>query len=348
VFRWAFLRAFRVFRMAKKPPLPPTEPPALPPLVDLLEAEDELPAVSPAGAGVFDFDLDSLAKKKAAGHDVEPAFWQVEKWINGKRTSIDRAFTPSQATLRFLGDTLGAGTYLCVMKNARGQAIARNTRTVDGPEHPPTETGRTLGGGTLAENGAPRSGSMLDRVLEVMLLRALDPPKTETREDPMRDAMATMVKGMALQQQMQAQALQLQMQMQDRRDAPGNRDSDRLFGLLEKLANGSKGPNGTSTGNALAELMPILTLGLNLGSRMAGGAAGAPAEKKNEWLEIIPDLADSVGVPLIVALSQTLPADKAREALRAIEEHMRARQAEAEASKHTTPIDVPGTGTEIP
>ena len=41
-----------------------------------------------------------------------------------------------------------------------------------------------------------------------------------------------------------------------------------------------------------------------------------------------------------------LPSDKAKEALRAIEEHMKARQKEAEAAAAQTPIDVPGT--EVP
>jgi hypothetical protein len=112
-------------------------------------------------------------------------------------------------------------------------------------------------------------------------------------------------------------------------------------------------PNGNGNGGGtLAELMPLLTLGINLGSRMAGAGAGAgtgePAEKKNEWLEMVPELADSLGVPLIVALSQTLPEAKAKEALRAIEEHMKARQAEAHAATAAAANPIDTSGTEVP
>jgi hypothetical protein len=330
---------------------PPTEPPivgeAAPELPDLLVDLDPEPPPPPQNAPIFAHPPETYRRHRANGVDEVATYWHVAAFRNGQRVTLKKVFPPNLATVETLERNFPSGTYTCMLKNAANVLLETATHTIEGlAEGPPPPAP-----GSLADSGAPRSGSMLDRVMEMLLIRALDPPKPEPpREDPMREAMAMMVKSMAVQQQMQAQAMQLQMQMTDRQNAPAAQASDRMFSLLEKMTTSK--PNGNG-GGTLAELMPLLTLGINLGSRMAGGGAGGgaggePAEKKNEWLEMVPELADSLGVPLIVALSQTLPEAKAKEALRAIEEHMKARQAEAHAATAAAANPIDTSGTEVP
>jgi hypothetical protein len=139
-------------------------------------------------------------------------------------------------------------------------------------------------------------------------------------------------------------AMQLQIQAANMMKNPNAtpEQKDRTVELLKTiLESTSKPPPPPPKQLGFAEFMPILTMGMNMGARMNGGTNGNPAEKQlPPWLEILPGLADTVGVPLIATLAQAwLAPDKAKLVIEAINEHSGARKAEADAEAATVDVE---------
>lgn len=294
-----------------------------PKMIDLSDFEDE-PEKDFVG-DVFSPDPMRLEKLRAKGVDVRLTRVRVEYWKEGKRARIPGEWPPEQCTTEQLLKRWGPGLYQLRGVNDAGNFIAGarlNVEAIPGtaaaapgaPWNPPQPSGYPNG----QPAPAPSGGLTFEQQLLMAVLAGRQQQPHEP--DPMRDAVGSIVKLMALQ---------LQMQASQKQAGP----DERLYALLERMmATPVKHTNGS--GPPLAEFMPILNMGIALGTRIAGaGAPGAtPEDDLPPWLRVVPEIADTVGVPLLVTLAQAmLSPEKAKMVLDAITEHSQARKAEAEA-----------------
>lgn len=304
-------------------------------LGDLAEQfADQTPEEREPSSDLFVLDALKLAQLEKAGVDSTVVEVSVTLHDTHKgRITIPGRYPIEGLSLEEIARRWGPGIYELRGFNQQKRAVAYARHQLRGvaPAPAPATSASSLGGSSGGGDSFERE------IMRALLLRMVDQQGGGgAAADPLRSTMAEMAKMMALQQQMALTALQAQQQISQANAAPAQAMQDRFLALVEKSING-KAQNG---GGGFAEAMPILQLGMSLGQRIAGGGSSAivPATddtpKPPGWLEVVPEIADTVGVPLIVSLAQAfLPPDKAQQVLEAIGEHAKARQAEARAAE---------------
>jgi len=309
------------------PPVPGSVPEAQP-MIDLSDFEGQ---ESEARNDIFVIDPIRWAKLQKEGIDTRITRVRIQVWRNDKRVKIPGELAPEQARSSDLLRRWGPGLYELAGCNEQGVYIAGARINVDDPRAGAAPS--PAFGVPPPPAAASGAATFEQQLLQTLLAKALAAPAPAAEADPMRDAMAAIVKGMAVQQQMMSQALQLQMQLQN--TSPEKQQGDRMWSILEGMI---KRPNPTNGGGAggFAEFLPILQWGMQLGRATVPGAPAVAAADPDAaippWLRMVPEVADTVGVPLIVTIAQAvLPPEKAKIVIDAISEHQKARKAEAEA-----------------
>lgn len=258
-----------------------------------------------------------IATLQKKGIDVRIAKIRIEKTSEeGRKQRVPGEFPPDAVTVEFIMNRWGPGYYEVKGVNAGGMYIGGSSVHVDGVP----EIARANGTGAPQPNGAAPALTFQEQLL--MALIARPPPPRE--EDSMRDAIASMVKLMTLQ--MTQQQMQAAMVAQSGAgQSKGGLDS-KVLELLERALRPEKQENG------FAQFLPLLQMGVNIGRGMAGGTVPNPEGDMPPWMRIVPELADTVGVPLVVTFAQALLGpEKAKDVVEAIQNHDNARRAEAEA-----------------
>lgn len=181
---------------------------------------------------------------------------------------------------------------------------------------------------------APMGGGMVDQMMAAMIQRMVNPPA-----DPMRDSMAKMLELMALGMQNSQQTMQQIATMQASQPAPANNAAELLAPMVTTLIGELGKPReaaGGGGGGDAQQLVGMLTMGMQLRDQINGD--------DNKWLAIVPQLVDSVGPGIVAAFASATikDADKSQAVLDTINEHMRARSAEATGEVDESPIGAPG------
>lgn len=111
-----------------------------------------------------------------------------------------------------------------------------------------------------------------------------------------------------------------------------------ITGLLEDRRKPAPTTPAANPQQTVQETIALLTLGAKLFNKEG-------KSDETDWPSLVGELADTIGVPLVVSISQAvLSPDKAKNVMEAVEAHMKARTAEAEADKaHGDVIDTEGT-----
>jgi len=272
---------------------------------------------------------------RAKGTDTAVARVRVNRFseAQGRFARLEGEFPPDLVTAKWLRKKWGPGRFHCTGHNVGGQYLASGHVTID--ELPEPEAVVPV---PVAHGGVPTTaaGFTFEQQLLLTLLgqgRGAAP----AQDDGLRESLQAMSRMIALQIQT---ATMNQVKGSLAGGGQANGHDDRFFDLLGKMLLQGGGLVKRESSGGLKEYMPLLQLGIALGQR----ASGAPVGKQNPenelpaWLQIVPDLADTVGVPLIVAIAQaTLPPDKAEAVLNTIGEHQKARQKEAEVRASEEP-----------
>lgn len=323
--------------MAKKPSKqPPVEP----------EAGPEIPPVDTSGFGDDDEGqnvgdiviVDPIRMKvlQSKGVDVRIDRCRVERWrADGQgRIRIPGELDPSDVTVAYLRRKYGPGKYLVRAVNAKGNYIASGTAQVGdepiGEVAPPSSVQQNPAAPALTTNGSESfAEKLLLAVLPAMFAQRSAPAPAD---DSLRESMGAMSKLIALQMQMQAANV-----MRQQNPAAPEASADRTLALLKVFLEQAKPATPARKEMGLTEFLPLLQMGMNIGSRMSGGGGFVqnPGEKPlPAWAQMIPELADTIGVPLVATIAQgMLPKDTAEAVLKLMQEHLETRKAEAAAEE---------------
>lgn len=304
-----------------------SEAPPVPP-IDMNVFGDELGEVQNVGDVIV---LNPLRMKalQAKGIDTRVARVRVERWkADGTgKARMPGEFPPDEVTVAWLKRRWGVGKYGVSAFNSQGAYLAYGTAQVveDAEVNPASPaSGQSTPPGAPA---APAGTSFAEQLLLVMMPLMFQQRAPAPADDSLRETMSAMGKMMAMQLQLQtANALKAN-------GAPAAQ-KDETLAILKTVLEQSK-PAPTRKELGLAEFLPLLNMGMSIGTRMAGGApiTNPTGEKQvPPWLEVLPGLADTIGVPLIATIAQSvLPQDTAKAVLKLMEEHLETRRAEAEA-----------------
>jgi hypothetical protein len=318
----------------------PVEPPAPPPEADPAPVdmsafdEPELTPDDPSPYGdVLQVDPARLKVLQGRGTDTTITRARVERFNDETRKfeRIDGEWPPDMVTAKWIRKKWGGGRYLVRGVNTAGIFIATGAVSLGSAADPSAPVA------PVAAPAAPQL-SFQEQMLLALVANRQPPPA----DDGLREAMSAMAKMMTMQLNMQAMQ-RMQTALVPAAPAANGHEAERLTELLKTLLEGRL-PGVKREQTTLAEILPILQLGLTLG-RAATGAGGAlrnPEDEIPAWLRILPGIADTVGVPLIATIAQgVLPPDKAEQVIKTITEHQRARQAEAEADMAAADDDAP-------
>ena len=293
----------------------------------------------PDGWDLFEPDVQTILRQLS--EDKDPVFASVRLWrvpANGTADTqrIAGDIRADVATSQWLLQTHGPGRYDVVVLNARKRKIQGRRISLGGtpgqpwqppPGHPPWQPPPQAAPAWSAQPpwAQPPSSSPQDRLMQLAVERLLNP---EPQRDSIRDAMAEMVKLMQVQMQASQQMLQNMIAAKKPDDNP------LLNTLLEKLMT-----QPASQQTSAQELMSILMAGVTLRDNLGGGSGGSGEPSHDTWISIIPSLVDSIGPPMAATIAGSIKDPvKSKMALDAINAHMKAREAEANAE----PIDVDG------
>lgn len=311
------------------------EEPARSPVVDLSafadDDDDEVTTTREPSAFMHELVEVSGATRArfdSKGWDSTPYHLRIWKWNSeGKQQMMSGSYPLHTMSKAEIGRRWGSGDYQVRCVNKAGMFLSAMRFNIPAEE---VEAARAQPSAVPA--GIPRYGAPQpyvpppvdagDRMFQLLLAQMTAPKE----QDGMRDAVSSMAKLMALEMQHQ-QMLRMQQ--------PKESGDPELKELLRALiaAQAPKPAPVVSKGPSFAEVLPILQLGMNLGR----GAAGAPlalnpSDNVPGWMKMLPEMADTVGVPLIATIAQAvLPPDKAQAVLETMNSHMQARTAEAEA-----------------
>jgi len=321
---------------------------------------DERP-FCPLSCELFAMSPDKAAELQAKHPPVDPYVDRLaiarmvgaqKDWIRHPGTNAVAYFPPTNTTRAWLAGTFGPGSYLVQARNA-GNQILGNQRcdagVAPGTAPPgffhPQSPGAAPGGQPFSPpapqypppygyppspyqgHWAPPPAPPTETLAEKFMMRMMDrfsqqlmspPPQApHPPMDPIRDSVAEIAK-LAAQRPPQTESL-----------------ADKLLpGLIADLLAERRKPNPSSEGSP-EKTIALLKLGASL-----FGKKGKQDDAES-WIEIIPDIVDSIGPALIVSLAQAgLPQEKADAVGKAVEAHMNARKAEAEAGGST--IDTEG------
>lgn len=299
-----------------------------------------LPDVLPAHVDLFTASSEQIAAKLEKGEDPIATFFRVFR-IQGpnkvREYGPDRTgnFAIENATEAWVAENIGPGNYSCTSFNLRGRFLYTGRVKIDAAPHP------SQGGYAQPPwqpPGASRpAGDMTQQIQEMALQRMLAP-----QGDQMGEAIASIVKMMAASQAQFQQMIQMQMAT-----APKDPTSSPLMLMMMKQLMGERRnplPAPSSEGSSIQELMGVLQLGMQMREHVAGGS-GDPADKTDfdKVLEIVPQVADSMGNPVVSLLAYSfLPKDKADLVAKTISEHEAGRTAEAAANPEPDPVETEG------
>lgn len=309
----------------------PIEPP---PAIDMhvFDADE-------GGQGVGDVifvDPIRMAALKSRGVDTLMTRARIERFKPGQtgKIRIEGEFPPEVVTAAWLRAKFGGGRYFVRGVNEAGNYIAGGTCTVH--VEPGDEVSasaavpvRENGAGAVAPPSTNGTESFAEKLLLALLPAMVSQRAAAPQDDSLRDTINAMGRMAAMQMQMStANALA-------RPNGAPAPEKDRSLEIL-KLALERSTPPAPAKEMGVKDFLPILTLGMQMGSRMAGAHGTVENPKEDEtpfWMKMVPDVLDSVGAPLIAAFSQSfLPPDKAKQVLDVISEHVKAKQAAAEAT----------------
>jgi hypothetical protein len=338
-----------------------------------------LPAVVPAWCDLLQIDPETIQARLDKGMNPIASYFRVWR-RSGKdlqrEWGPDRsgAFAIEDCTEDWLRENCGPGFFQVKAFNQQGQYLYSNRVTLDaagfvqptpGPGVPPSSPHNAAQAPPWVRPNTHQQGpeSMEQLVMRTALQRMLDDTagRSGGKDDPMRDALASVVKMMAASQTQQAQNAQLQMNMMQQQvqmwqqltmtpqsDGGGSRVDqwlDKLLGavlLQVKSAGNGNGGNGQGT---FGELMGAMTFGMQLRNQFNG--EDDEDKKFEKMLGIVPKVTDSIGPGVVAAMSQAFLSDeKAARVADMMSEHMKARQAEAEVEEE--PIDTTGIPGGIP
>ena len=271
-------------------------------------------------------DQARLQALSAKGLDTHLVRVRVERFSEEKNkfSRLEGEFPPEVVTVKWLRKKFGPGSYLARGLNAAGMFLASGRVSIEEvPDSPkPPEPVQQV----VASSGSAPNLNFT----EMLLLKLIEGPRAApvAPQDDLRETLAAMSKMIAMQ--MQA-ATMSQLRSQVTGQPNGHGSDEKLYDLLKQLV--ISGPGKREKGG-IEEFLPLLQLGISLGARAAlpGGAKENPNELP-PWLSVVPEVADTLGVPLIATLAQALlPPEKAKVVLDVMSEHQQARKAEADAA----------------
>ncbi|MGH7605566.1 MAG: hypothetical protein ACRENK_16425 [Gemmatimonadaceae bacterium] len=314
------------------------------PLVDFsaFDSDDESRDEGPI-CDVIELNPVKMGRLAAKGTETTIARIRIERWNEeGKRVRLPGEWPPQQVTSEWIRQRWGDGQYQVVAINRLGQYLASNRLVLEQQKiKNPNAPGPVPLGDATAPAFHPMGASALPQApsesafMQTLLLTLLQNRQVEP--DSMRESMAAFMKMMAMQMQMQM--------MKHANPAEPVRHDSELVSLLRELATQSNRQAApVKREPSFTDVLPMLQMGMNLGARMAGNGGSAlalnPEDQIPAWLKVMPQIADTVGVPLILAISQGfLPPEKAQLVAKVVEEHQQARRAEAEADAAAADAD---------
>lgn len=305
----------------------PAPVPQVPPLIDLSAFDDGEPRAGGSTMGdLISLDPVRLAKLREKGHDVVVSRVRFEKWTHERgKVRVPGEYPPELVNADWVLGKWGPGLYEIKAVNSQGMYLgACRANLAPAPSPPARENGSPVQSSN-GSNGNGSAGPLSEQsFMQQLVLASLARPQPVSAEpEPMRQVVGSIAQLMALQLQTQS--------MQPKTDPV-------LLELLKEM----RAERATKKASpSFTDVLPILQLGLGIGARMGGnGGALVNPDDAPGWLKMVPQLADTVGVPLVLSIAQALlPPDKAKGLLEAVEKHMAARQAEAAADIATSETD---------
>jgi hypothetical protein len=311
-----------------------------------LPAENLTPAVLgiPESCDLFSFDYDQLASI-VEGHP-DPHIVEVRLCrpsANGKpgsrlmRRGVGR-WPIEQATMRWLLDLVGPGVWWVQGYNAGGMLVAAarveaeddgdqatSQPTYSGPMPPPVAT--------PAPAPAPSGPDWWHRPppwVDALLARLTQPPARE-RDSTLADAIDAMGKIIALDMSREKLKLERARDGENGTSAQSTALNAIVEIAKEKIKAAAPAPTAAPVAQPAAgsaEALALLRFGMKIG---AGAPNPGSLEDETKWLDIVPQVIDSLGPGLIALAAGALPKEQGRQVLDMLEKHMRAREAEAKA-----------------
>jgi hypothetical protein len=269
-------------------------------------------------------DAGTHARLAGKGIDVRPARVVLCRYKDGQPNRLDGVYPIEEVTRAWLLRKFGAGSYDVLVYNAQGLRLAVNRAYVvdDNASFPGLPHG-----GLPPPSSAPGDEPLERQLMRVMMVRALQPPP----DDPLKQTVAVMLQMQAQAAAQQAAWTQAQLQMLEAR-AQGSPNEAWARDLVTSIV-GQKAQAPAPGGLGGVDPMGMLNLGLALGKQLSGAAPSKdPDADIPPALRILPELADSIGVPLLVTIAQAvLPPEAAARVVEAVKAQQETRQAEAAA-----------------
>ena len=329
---------------------------------------------------VFDIDPVRIAECLDQGLDPTFARVRLYRCDGGPHDGrIAGEFDPWQVTTAWMLANVGPGRYDVKVLNRRALHVTGRRVSVGGPQaaaptgpqappQPPQQTGGPWGGPVQATpqahpytppqpggfqaamlgavptqapppvdpyaQGPQYGGGIQEQMLSAMIQRMVNPPPA-----PMRDALASMMKMMALGMQNSQQTMQQMATLHATTQPPaGNGAAELLAPMVTSLIGelSRARDSGGAVGGDAQQLLGRLTMGMQLRDQING-------DDSEKWLGIVPKLADSMGPGVVAAFATAMIKDpvKSQAVLDTINEHMRARSAEATGELDDSPIGTP-------
>lgn len=307
--------------------------------------------VIPEGFDLFDFPPALVAKRRAEGTDPRLHAVRIYAVKLGQRALPALGNFPAEGmSSAWFRARFESGVYDLQGLNQSGQYIGgkryTNLAGVSNLPGPRPFVGG-LGGpsyGQAANNGA---GSLQDQVVAVALQRLLNPPAEPSAMGELVKALAAQSSLMATGVNLQLQAMQAAQQLQA--NSPQARTESGLLDFFKQQADQNAkllaaaiakpaAVVSASKGSDLESFLKMFTLARSLAAE-SGAAKSEPEESK--LVEIFLGLAETMGPGLMALVAQAvLPPDRAKFICNVIEEHQRARAAQATAESST--VDTTG------
>lgn len=289
----------------------------------------------PPGCDLLSLTAVKVAQLIAKGVDPRVNRVAVRRVISGRHAELIGTFAAAGSTIAGLA-SYGPGTYDVHGINAIGKYVcsARHRIGSNGELTALPPLGAPTGASSLG-NGMSSSNPM-----EAIMFRLLEQRLLAPQQDPMRDAMAEMLKMLVVtnqqnasmaqqQQQFLMSQMQIAKQASESVNGPANAMTDKLFSaLLETMKSNG---NGSSAKAQIRDTLELVQFGVALA---AAGSRDNPDgdEKEPSWLKHVIPIVESMGPGVVATIAQAaLPKEKADMVVETIKSHMQAREAEAKA-----------------
>ena len=308
-------------------------------------AQDE--TYLPEGFDLFEQTAEAIESLKAKHADPVLHRIRIYPVVNGKRVQSIGTYSAQGASAAWFRRTFPPGVYDIQGLNVAGIYVGGKRFTQPGAPGGFGAPSRAYGAAGPqswdTQAGAGSGGALTDQIVSIALERLLKPaPDTS-------NPIADVVRAMAAQSAMMQQHLQMQMQLLTaQQNNPENRAQAQLMDLMRAQASENAklvgtmlaaraAPQPKAAGGDLESMMRILQFGMSL----KAGKSAPPADDDPKWIELVIGLAENLGPGVVAVLAQaTLPADRAKFVCDVLEQHQRARAAEATAEAQT--VDTEG------